>query len=596
MVARHVSTSSELKFDTTRYYTLEVRLRAGDQDARYLPVASMLSPEQSGQFDSYQLQSMCGTVWSCSSARCKRRALWRAQEEHRSGASWRGEQDRDTHGSRRYCKETVHSTPKVSCWVFADHECSTKRSFKTVTFLCGPKQTPITTVKSVIAYFSPFFDRRLYGAFKNKENPEQAIELPEDDPQIFQLFVDWMLTGTFHETMGSGRCKLEDEKYDCEPLVVASWVLGDKYLCKDFCNAVMRHFFACPAQWRVVESKTARFVFEKALPNAKLRQAIVDNVQLFGPLREARKNNFEEEYTDWLDFILNASSEGEKEAVKACLEAGGFHNGNGTFPVPYSAQDKYLLESTSVSVEEWRKGEDLWEGILSQHLMDLLRMMWEDFAWSRIGERGGMTVEPSCHAGRRFAAVTLRSTQYSGIANGIPWTAKSLRTKSNHSGNFLYVLSLLLRNPIARVTFTQSIVWPSDESRWSFSFSHLRFLVPPTTATQLQLCDNFRTFDISTFENVRILLTTRPSWVSLSTHQGVLQRRHLLSTIPSVSPSVCRGEQQQLTTHPPRNHDHPQCLHHFHLLLHLLIITAVWMVVFDRYKVCALLAYRSILS
>lgn len=72
--------------------------------------------------------------------------------------------------------------------------------------------------QNLISHYSPFLQAACSWGFR--ENRDERIELPEDDPTVFGLFVEWMYYGS----------------YDILPLTPYSsidakcWVFGDKLL------------------------------------------------------------------------------------------------------------------------------------------------------------------------------------------------------------------------------------------------------------------------------------------------------------------------------------------------------------------------------
>lgn len=143
---------------------------------------------------------------------------------------------------------------------------------------------------------------------------------------------------------------------DCDMLVAKSWVLGNKYLCGVYCNATMEHFINC-FRYDIVDPQTVQYVLQNTLPDSKLRQAVMDQIQAMGPFHEDFAGDLKREA--WKKYISNASTDPEKETIKACLMAGGLHNFNrNSFGREDADFSKYMVEgsSTSDGDEWWARG------------------------------------------------------------------------------------------------------------------------------------------------------------------------------------------------------------------------------------------------
>ena len=63
-------------------------------------------------------------------------------------------------------------------------------SSKVVTILVGPAKTPFTIHKDLLCAHSPFFEKCLKSSFLERQRDE--VELPEDSPEVFEHFVNWI--------------------------------------------------------------------------------------------------------------------------------------------------------------------------------------------------------------------------------------------------------------------------------------------------------------------------------------------------------------------------------------------------------------------
>lgn len=126
--------------------------------------------------------------------------------------------------------------------------------------------------KNLISHYSPFLQAACSWDFR--EARDGRIELPEDDPTVFGLFVEWMYYGS----------------YDISPLISHSshsstdakcWVLGDKLLCAEFKNYALSRLYErhiSSSFRRAVSCDDAQYAWDNTTQAAKLRQFYADFV------------------------------------------------------------------------------------------------------------------------------------------------------------------------------------------------------------------------------------------------------------------------------------------------------------------------------
>lgn len=114
--------------------------------------------------------------------------------------------------------------------------------------------------KNLIIHHSPFFAAALNGSFL--ESSLNSIKLIEDDPAIFELFVQWLFLGKIDN---------DPEELDyCETCLMA-WVLGDKLGCLKFKD----YFMICIIEYhegRYLDASSIRYAYTNAPSTSKLRQ------------------------------------------------------------------------------------------------------------------------------------------------------------------------------------------------------------------------------------------------------------------------------------------------------------------------------------
>jgi hypothetical protein len=123
--------------------------------------------------------------------------------------------------------------------------------------------------KNLISHYSPFFQAACSWDFQETRN--ERIELPEDDPALFALFVEWMYYGSY-----------EFSSLSLHPSTDAKcWVLGDKLLCSEFKNYALSRLYGqhvATSFSRAVPYNDVQYAWDNTAPAAKLRQFYVDFV------------------------------------------------------------------------------------------------------------------------------------------------------------------------------------------------------------------------------------------------------------------------------------------------------------------------------
>jgi hypothetical protein len=132
--------------------------------------------------------------------------------------------------------------------------------------LVGKEEMRIICHKTLLGYFSKFFESALYGGFS--EATETEIALPEEQGEQMKEFVGWLYSGQSafdtkvekalarmtadaekfntcngeeidcaHGQVYSG---LLQEDYELELFMESLWIVADKLLCPSFANHVMK--------------------------------------------------------------------------------------------------------------------------------------------------------------------------------------------------------------------------------------------------------------------------------------------------------------------------------------------------------------------
>ena len=104
-----------------------------------------------------------------------------------------------------------------------------------VTLLVGPEKVPILAHRELLAFYSRFFERCLFGSFA--ESGASKVELPEDNVEDMKCFFTWTYTGC----LGTSHVHLDDNS-DESPfglILTQLWILGDRLISPVFSNESM---------------------------------------------------------------------------------------------------------------------------------------------------------------------------------------------------------------------------------------------------------------------------------------------------------------------------------------------------------------------
>lgn len=101
---------------------------------------------------------------------------------------------------------------------------------RAVDVLVGEKKDMFSVHEKLIRAPSPFFDKAMSGPWL--ESTQRTIELPDDEPPIFAIYVHWLYYGTLPV--------FNNETEDGEYLsILKAYTLGDKLLDINFQNAAV---------------------------------------------------------------------------------------------------------------------------------------------------------------------------------------------------------------------------------------------------------------------------------------------------------------------------------------------------------------------
>ncbi|KAL8864393.1 MAG: hypothetical protein Q9198_009892 [Flavoplaca austrocitrina] len=123
--------------------------------------------------------------------------------------------------------------------------------------------------KGLLTHHSPFFAAALNGFFK--ESTSNVVELIEDSPEAFNLFVYWLYTGDL--TPG----KLTSDVKRFARIACLAWALGDKLQCPVFQDRAMLQLLAFHKHAWLMED-AIRLIYNVSPSGSKLRSFAADIV------------------------------------------------------------------------------------------------------------------------------------------------------------------------------------------------------------------------------------------------------------------------------------------------------------------------------
>ena len=122
--------------------------------------------------------------------------------------------------------------------------------------------------QSLISHFSPFLKAACERDFKERQ--EGRINLPEDDPEAFSRFVEWLYYGDY----GLPPISQWGDPSTAVSVNARCWALGDKLLCPEFQNCAMRRLYAQHSGLfaRSMTIGDVQFACENSAVGSKLRR------------------------------------------------------------------------------------------------------------------------------------------------------------------------------------------------------------------------------------------------------------------------------------------------------------------------------------
>jgi len=188
--------------------------------------------------------------------------------------------------------------------------------------------------KDLLAYHSTFFAGALNGSFL--EADLKTIELQDEDPSVFEFFIQWLYTGKAYFTdlcLSPEARDNADGRYTS--ILVRAWVLADKLGCLAFRDFVMICLVNLHYQTMNLRTSVIRIAYNNTTVNSKLREWIVD--QFWSDASDGAYTNLDEEGSR-LEELKDLEDWGLDVSERLMLTSGGKR----VHPNPYDRGQFYL--------------------------------------------------------------------------------------------------------------------------------------------------------------------------------------------------------------------------------------------------------------
>lgn len=169
-------------------------------------------------------------------------------------------------------RAVLYELLQLVCSHYAD---STRITGNTIVVIVGQRENSRSFFIhcNLICTFSPFFNAACSGFWK--ESQESVVKLPEDYPEIFELYVKWLYTGELVKL--STNAEEEDyPEHTTLTVLACAWFLGDKLLDSTFKNAAIDAIIERVRETNHYPCALASFIYENTTEESPLRRLLVD--------------------------------------------------------------------------------------------------------------------------------------------------------------------------------------------------------------------------------------------------------------------------------------------------------------------------------
>ena len=170
----------------------------------------------------------------------------------------------------------------------------------------GEAQKTFIVYKNVLCAGSSFF--RAYCSERWQERDNDTIRLPNDDPKIAKIYLEWLVTGNLSEYFQIGHPVIEEEPHRLYTLAATLYVFGDCVDDTDFKNALVNETFSIADRTKTFPVKIPSFVYENTTLKCPYRRLVVDLWVTFARCRavEEHANDLPREFL--VDVVARMAS------------------------------------------------------------------------------------------------------------------------------------------------------------------------------------------------------------------------------------------------------------------------------------------------
>jgi hypothetical protein len=157
--------------------------------------------------------------------------------------------------------------------------------------------------RRLISHYSPFLTAPCIRDFK--ERRENGIQLPDDDPVVFALFVEWLY---YREYAVAPFWLPVNVGSDSVSVHAKCWVLGDKLLCTEFKNHAMSRLYThhnANVFSRAILTLDVQYACDNSAKDLKLRKLYVD----FVATNFEQKDRVQGTVDEWDQLLLSYADE-----------------------------------------------------------------------------------------------------------------------------------------------------------------------------------------------------------------------------------------------------------------------------------------------
>jgi hypothetical protein len=171
----------------------------------------------------------------------------------------------------------------------------------TVTVGTGEDQRQYHVFKGLLSYWSSYFRSALKLEWLGSTN---TIDLPEDDPAVFDIFFHWLFKGTLYSDLtAEGYIPLSTG------LICRTYVFADARGIPDLCNASVNLLFQVTAQKWLFPLADLSYIYDNTVSNSGLRKFVIDKavyVHSWTSLIEGKLETYPKEFL--ADVIVRAKA------------------------------------------------------------------------------------------------------------------------------------------------------------------------------------------------------------------------------------------------------------------------------------------------